>query len=167
MGLSSWLRTALRKLFVGFRKQHSPTSQSGAGGSAPQKHYTDLTRFIFDTRHFKREPAKAKPGAFLPEQNLKTSALGKDGQTEDVVWAIGALVGKDRGKPPKARPDFDAGAVAEAKLTLEHDPVGGIPDLINLCGWPKEKDEQKSIAQLLCVRAKLVLRPAEENQPAR
>jgi hypothetical protein len=87
--------------------------------------------------------------------------LGKDGRTEDDVWAIGTLVGQDRGKPPKARADFDAGAVAEAKLTVEHDPVDGIPDHVNLCGWPKEKDVQKYIAQLLCARAKLVLAPSD------
>jgi hypothetical protein len=83
--------------------------------------------------------------------------------TEDEIWAIGTLVGKGRGKPPKTRADFDAGAVVEAKLTIEHDPVDGIPDHVNLCGWPKEKDERMSIAQLLCVRARLVLRTAVEQ----
>ena len=167
MGLSSWLRTVLRKLFAGFRKQHSPTSQSGGGRSAAPKPYTILTRFIFDTTHFrKKEPARAKPGAFLPQLNLKTSALGRDGKTEDDVWAIGILVGQERSKTPKARADFDAGAVAEVKLTIEHNPVDRIPDHVNLCGWPKGKDEQKSIAQLLCVRSKLVLHP-DEAQAAR
>jgi hypothetical protein len=89
--------------------------------------------------------------------------LGKDGLTEDEVWDIDNLVGEGHGKPPKARADFDAEAVAEAKLTIKHDPVDGIPDHVNLCGWPKEKDEQKSIAQLLCVRARLVLAAEPEH----
>jgi hypothetical protein len=73
-------------------------------------------------------------------------------------------IGEGRGKPPKARADFDVEAVSEAKLTIERDPLLGIPDHINLCGWPNEKDEQKSIAQLLCVRAKLLFPPVTGQQ---
>jgi hypothetical protein len=93
--------------------------------------------------------------------------LGKDGKSEDDVWTIGILIGQDRGKRPKARADFGDGVVAEAKLTIEHAPVNGIPDHVNIAGWPKEKDVQKSIAQLLCVRATLVIRHADESQAAR
>ena len=86
--------------------------------------------------------------------------MGKDGLTEYQIWAIGLLVGEGRGKPPKARADFDAGAVSSVKLTIEPDPLEAIPSHINLGGWPSEKDEQKSIAQELCVRAQLVLPPS-------
>jgi hypothetical protein len=165
MGLNSWLKTVLKKLLEGFRKQPSQSSsQSGVGGSPSTKRYTDLTRFIFYKGHFStKERAKPKPGAFLPSSDLKTSALGKEGLTGDKVWAIGVLVGKGRGKLPKARADFVAGDVTDAKLTIEPDPIDDIPDHVNLCGWPKEKDEQKSIAQLLCAHARLVL-PAEQIQ---
>jgi hypothetical protein len=137
---------------VGFKKRPSQT------GDHTPKQYAALTRFIFDTGHFyKKEPRKPKPNAFLPGPDLRTSALGKNGMTDDEVWAIGALVGQSRGKAPKARADFDSGAVRDAKLTIEHDPIPRIPDHVNLCGWRTEKDEQKSAAQVLCARSKLVL----------
>jgi hypothetical protein len=157
MGLSNWLKTVLRKFLEAFRKQHAPSDKG------PAKQYSNLVRFIFDKRHFSRAPTAPKPGAFLPDSDLKTSALGRNGLPEGEVWKIGLSIGEGRGKAPKARADFDAEAVSEAKLTIEHDPVIGIPDHVNLCGWPNEKDEQKSIAQLLCFRAKLLFPPATEQ----
>jgi hypothetical protein len=96
----------------------------------------------------------------LPQSNLRTSAIGRDSLTEYQIWAIGLLVGEGRGKPPKARADFDAGAVSSVGLTIEPDPLEGIPSHINLSGWPNEKDEQKFIAQELSVQAQLVLPPS-------
>lgn len=122
--------------------------------------YSVLTRFIFDKKHITKNPPKPKPGAFLPGPDLKTSAIGKDGLTEQQIWAIGLLVGEGREKSPKARADFGAEAVSSLKLTIEPDPLEGIPSHINLGGWPSEKDEQKSVAQELCVRAQLILPPS-------
>jgi hypothetical protein len=103
-----------------------------------------------------------KQGAFLPDSSLKTSALGKDTLKEDDVWKIGLLVGEARGKEPKARADFSAKVVLNANLTIQPDPEPKIPDHINLCGWPSEKDEQKAIALLLCAKSKLVFRSTSQ-----
>lgn len=104
-----------------------------------------------------------KPGAFLPESStLETSASWKDGLLEYEIWQIGLSVGEGRGKPPLARADFDTGAVSEAKLRLESDPMPHNSRHVNICGWPTAKDEQKSIALLLCKRATLLLREAAE-----
>lgn len=143
MGLSNWVRSVLKKLFEVSRKQHSQSEPQSAHISS--KHYTDLTRFIFDARHFSKAKERVKPGAFLPEADLKTSALGKDGLKEAEIWGIGLLVGRDRGKPPKARADFSPMTVSKAALTIEHAPLPDIPNHINLCGWPSEKDEQKLV----------------------
>lgn len=79
--------------------------------------------------------------------------------SEAEIWRMGGIIGAERAKPPKARADFAALAVTEAGLTIEHDPAPDIPDHVNLCGWPPEKDEQKSIAQILSARSKLFLAP--------
>jgi hypothetical protein len=160
MGLSNWLRAVRKKFLEAFRRQ---PAQIGSGSAA--KKYSDLTRFIFDKNHFSSVALKAKPGAFLPASDLKTSALGKDMLGEGEIWKIGLLVGQDRGKAPRARADFDDRAVGEAKLTIEPDPQPNIPDHLNLCGWPAQKDEQKDVALLLCARAKVVLRPGVRGKP--
>ena len=148
MELKNWVTTALRKFSEVFRRQPNLAPE-------PPK-YSTFTRFIFD-KHFTKQPLMAKPGAFLPGSGLKTSALGKDKLSERSIWEIGIAIGKARQRLPKARADFSDNAVKEAKLTVEHDPQTEIPDHVNLCGWPIEKDEQKSIALLLCQRSKLIL----------
>jgi hypothetical protein len=108
-------------------------------------------------------PAKPKPGAFLPKPpTLKISALWRDELPEQEIWKIGDLLGTTRGKQPLARADFDVAAVAEAKLAIEPDPEPH-PLHVNLCGWPIDKDEQKSIALLLCARSILLLREGSES----
>jgi len=77
--------------------------------------------------------------------------------SEREIWNIGDLLGTTRSKQPVARADFSAAAVSEAKLTIEPDPEPH-PRHVNLCGWPNGKDEQKSIALILCARSILLLR---------
>ena len=102
---------------------------------------------------------KAKPGAFLPQHStLKISALWRDELSEQEIWKIGDLVGTKRAKQPVARADFDVSAVSEARLVIEPDPEPQNPRHVNLCDWPVEKDEQKSIALLLCARSTLIVR---------
>lgn len=81
--------------------------------------------------------------------------------SETEIWRIGGIIGQERAKQPKARADFAAIAVNEAGLTIEHDPTPDIPDQVNLYGWPAEKDEQKSIAQILSARSKLLQAPLQ------
>ena len=103
-------------------------------------------------------PAKPKPGAFLPKPpTLKISALWRDELPEPEIWKIGDLLGITRTKQPLARADFDAADVSEAKLAIEPDPKPH-PRHVNLSGWPIDKDEQKSIALLLCARSTLIVR---------
>ena len=158
MGLSNCLRVVHRKFLEVF-KRRAPV------GSEAAKEYSDFTRFIFEKRHFSVNPQKARPGAFLPDSDLKTSAVGKNGFTEEQLWNFGVLIGQERNKSPKARADFDAQVVAEAKLTIENDPQPSIPSHINLGGWPTEKDEQKNIAVFLCAKAKLLLRTMSTSAP--
>jgi hypothetical protein len=155
MGLSNWLRAVLKKSFEALRGWLAD-KQSGDCRTASQFSY--LTRFIFDRNHFSRAKLVPKPGAFLPESStLKTSASWKDDLSEYEIWKIGLAVGEGRGKPPRARADFDLGAISEVKLSLESDPMPDNSRHVNICGWPTAKDEQKSIAMLLSKRATLQL----------
>jgi len=121
--------------------------------------YSLLARFIFQKSQFSRTPAKPKQGAFLPHPStLRISALWRDGLSEQNIWNIGDSLGAARSKQPLARADFDAATVSEAKLTIEPDPLPQIPQHLNLCGWPSEKDKQKAIALELCARSTLIVR---------
>lgn len=126
--------------------------------SATSSQHSRLARFIFQDAHFRRQtPAAPKPSAFLPRPpDLKISALWRDALSEAEIWTAGDLLGATRGKP-RARADFDLAAVSEANLTIELDTAPH-PRHVNLCGWPIPKDEQKSIALLLCARSTLVVR---------
>ena len=138
--------------------------QSAEAGPARPHQYSLLARFIFQEGHYrKKAPAQPKPGAFLPRPStLKTSALWRDKLSEQEIWNIGDLLGTARSKQPLARADFDVAAVSEAKLAIEPDPEPH-PRHINLCGWPNGKDEQKSIALLLCARSILLVREDSES----
>ncbi len=100
-----------------------------------------------------------KPAAFLPSENsLKMSAIWVDELAEDEVWQIGDHVGEGRQKPALGRADFQARVVSELELTIEPDPAPH-PRHVNICGWPLEKDQRIAIAQDLCVRSALRIRP--------
>ena len=119
-----------------------------------------LARFIFQSGHYRKiAPPKPKPNAFLPDPSkLKTSAIWRDKLSEQEIWKTGDLLGTKRGEKPPARADFGIATVSEAKLTIEPDPLPQIPQHLNLCGWPIDKDEQKAIALLLCARSTLIVR---------
>ncbi len=153
MGLKTWLRLVLNKLSGVLRRRPADAGMTGS----PQ--YSLLARFIFQKSQFSKIPAKPKQGAFLPHPStLKISALWRDGLSEQDIWKIGDSLGAARSKQPLARADFGIATVSEAKLTIEPDPLPQIPQHINLCGWPIDKDEQKSIALLLCARSSLIVR---------
>ncbi len=156
MGLKTWLRLALNKLSGVLRRRPADAGMTGSPQCPP---YSLLARFIFQKSQFSKTPAKPKQGAFLPHPStLKISALWRDKLSEQEIWNIGDLLGTGRSKPPLARADFDLPTVSEAKLTIEPDPLPKIPQHLNLCGWPIDKAEQKSIALLLCARSTLIVR---------
>ena len=153
MALSNWLRAVLNRLSTVLKRRPADAGMTGS----PQ--YSLLARFIFQGGHYrKKAPATPKPGAFLPKPpTLEISALWRDTLPEREIWTIGDLLGKARSQQPPARADFDVAAVSEAKLTIEPDPKPH-PLHVNLSGWPIDKDEQKSIALLLCARSTLIVR---------
>lgn len=100
-----------------------------------------------------------KPAAFTPPPSGKLSCFWIDQLSEDVIWQIGDdVAGKPRGKRTLARAEVTRAAIAEAGLEVEDAPRPH-PRHFDLCGWPTEKDEIKSVAIELCVRATLRVRP--------
>jgi hypothetical protein len=67
------------------------------------------------------------------------------------------VIGRPRGKSALARAELTRGHIGEVGLLIEDDPKPH-PNHLNLCGWPSEKDEIKSVAIELCARAKLRVR---------
>jgi len=119
--------------------------------------YANLSRFIFDKRHFSISKRVPKPSAFN-DLTLRPSAFWIDQLLEDDIWRLGDVVaGAQRKRPAIARADFGKNEVIRIGLTVEPDPEPD-PRHVELCGWPSEKDERMVVAQELCVRSQLRLR---------
>lgn len=130
------------------------------GGSDPiaGKKPATLSRFI-DKRHFSIQKFRPKPGAFLPSSDLKTSAFKIDGLREDEIWWIAdnIVARESQRAPAPARADILSTVVLDARLSIEPEPEFH-PRHINICGWPREKEQQKAIDLDLCAAALLRVR---------
>lgn len=129
--------------------------------SSPAEPYavTRISRYIYHRSAFSVSQHKAKPSAFLPPPDLKMSSVFVDGLPEHAIWDIGDILGQLRTAPQSvvARADFHAGILPGENLTIEFDAEPH-PRHINICGWPPEKDAQKSIALSLSDKSELQIR---------
>jgi hypothetical protein len=98
-----------------------------------------------------------KPAGFTPPKSGKLSAFWIDELATEAIWPLGDFVGKPRGKSALAFAELGTDDVAAVGLVTEGDPKPH-PRHVNICGWPVEKDEIKSLALELCARAKLQVR---------
>ena len=73
-----------------------------------------------------------------------------DDLQEGEIWSVGDDVGRARGRNVVARADIKDSAVKLAGLSIDLTP-GVHRNHVDACGWPIEKDEQKSIAVELCM----------------
>jgi len=85
------------------------------------------------------------------------SAFWIDDLALEAIWPLGDLAGEPRGKAALAFAQLRRADVAAVGLFTEDDPKPH-PRHVNVCGWPTEKDEIKSLALELCVRATLRIR---------
>jgi hypothetical protein len=153
MGLNSFLKFVRLKFSAVLKKQLA--KEKALANSTGQ--YTTLSRFIFRSGDFNRSQNRPKPSAFLPPPDLRTSAFWIDQLSEPEVWWIGDNVAAGVRGSPSARADITASTVFDTGLKIEPDPTPH-PRHIDICGWPPEKDKQKSIALDLCAFALLRLR---------
>lgn len=114
-----------------------------------------LTRFIFRTSHFKN--GEVLPTAFLPHpRRLDCSCYRIRTDNENTIWRAGKKIGAVSKRSVKARADFDSAIVfSETKLEIDFDT----PTHANVINWPKDKEDQLEIAQILCERSLLVEKP--------
>lgn len=152
MGLSSFLALVRQKLSRVFQRLTGSSARS-PHTTAPT--LTTLARFLFERKHFSGK--RVKPPGFTPPKSGKLSAFWIDELTPEGIWPLGDLAGNPRGKPALAFAELERMDVAGLGLVLEDDPKPH-PRHVNICGWPTEKDEIKSLALELCARAKLHVR---------
>ena len=121
---------------------------------------TNLSRFIFDRKHFSSLNKRVKPAAFN-DPNLRVSSFWIDILTDHQIWHIGDTVaGGPRKKPTIARADFRKSDVLDLKLSIEADPKPHARH-VEVCSWPTEKDARILLAIELCVRSQLLIREAK------
>jgi hypothetical protein len=114
-----------------------------------------LSRFIFSTRHFSRQPPRVKAEAFMPNQG-EVSVFRVDGLTGPQIWEIGTDIAEKRHRNLYARGDTRAREVRQTGLDVS--PMEPPARHANIVGWPEDdKPRQKLIALQLAAAATLVL----------
>ena len=122
-----------------------------------------LTRFITESRHFKKD--RALPRAFEPKYEddrgrFETSGFRTLGLANHAIWEIGAReVEPTRRKPVLARAEIDIEHVLLNDLAVIRDEPPHRHAVI--VGWPdgdEDKPRRKSIQQELASHARLFLK---------
>ena len=109
-----------------------------------------LSRFLPHKKHFSVEKNCVKPSAFRPnKKNLQLSTSVTSGLSESETWSL-CLLDHFYG-----RGDLEVGAFLSLDLIVDRDD--NPPRHVNITDWPHDKASQKSLAQQLAARAKLVL----------
>jgi hypothetical protein len=115
-----------------------------------------LSRFIFTTRHFRRQPLRVKAEAYMPREG-QVSVFRVDGLIAAQIWEIGDEIAETRDRTLYARGDIKAREVGRSGLDIV--PAQPPPRHANIVGWPEnDKPRQKLIALQLAAVATLVLK---------
>lgn len=117
-----------------------------------------LARFIYQSSYIRASDGTVKPNAFLPPANLLCSVTRHLHATELELWSVGDQVAVLRNATLHGRADIVAESCTKQGLAVQKQPVQDNPNHADICGWPADKAEQKSIAQLLAADATLVRR---------
>ncbi|CAN5461569.1 hypothetical protein BH20ACI3_BH20ACI3_34890 [soil metagenome] len=113
-----------------------------------------LSRFIFSTRHFGRQPLRVKADAYMPSQG-QVSVFRVDGLIAAQIWKIGDEIAEERDRTLYARGDIKAREVGRSGLDIL--PAEPPARHANIVGWPEnDKPRQKLIALQLAAVATLV-----------
>ena len=116
-----------------------------------------ISRFIFDKKHFSAQRNEAKPKAFFPARDGRTSVFLVAGLGEKEIWDIGvSFVAVLRQRELQARADLTEQDVSDVGLVVTPESSQH-PLHANLEGWPREKEEKKGLAQDLAALATLVI----------
>jgi hypothetical protein len=125
--------------------------------SAPLRPLDLLARFLLQRSHFNLNQQVVKPIAFLPPGDLRTSVFRTYDLSDDEIWTLGLdRVAYPSGRTLYGRAELNVASVMSVGLQVEADDVP--LRHASICGWPREKDHQKSLAQELAANAVLKLR---------
>jgi len=132
-----------------------PSKQRSAGSSAVLVGADVLSRYLTSIRHYSRQdPKRVTPTAFLPsDDDGTTSTYHTSGLTDEEIWSLGHAhvhVHKIYGRGDVAVSTVTAnGLVVDA----DYEPTRHV----NIAGWPRDVDDQLSLAQSLAAEATLHL----------
>lgn len=115
-----------------------------------------LTRFLIASNQFAASKLRVKPVAFLPGPDETTSVFRTAGLTQNQAWSLGQRhVAAPRNRQLHAMAEFLAADAHELRLAVVADDRPRRH--ASLVGWPAAKDARLQLAQLLAVRARLIL----------
>ena len=117
----------------------------------------NITRYIFDRKQFAPTTARVKPAAWEPASDNFTSVCRIRDLTESEIWDLGREYVATIQRPTiLARADVSVRFVNGLGLSIEASEPP--PRHANM-GWPSEKHEMLSKAQVLAAESVLRLKP--------
>lgn len=114
-------------------------------------------RYIMYGKHMNAD-GTVKPAALIPYRHVECSVTLHSGRNEEAIWHNGEDVAKLRGCSLAGRVDMPVSTIRESsderiKMDVVHEPIREEDNMgyvnehhAEIIGWPKEKNEQKSIA---------------------
>lgn len=118
-----------------------------------------LARYIVFSK-FIRKDQTVKPGAFMPHPYLDLSVTRHLDATETEIWQVGQDVAQTQNRALHGRSDIQARDCRISSLKVKSKPLSNNPNHADIEGWPKEKQDQKSIAlELAAAASKLIPTP--------
>ncbi len=117
-----------------------------------------VARYLLDKGAFSRENARVKPRALEPAKgDQKTSVFRTYDLAEEEIWSIGDRhVAIPQSKMLLGRAELLVRDIQSVGLDLEPDDKP--PRHASIIGWPIEKNEWKSLSQVLAALAVLRVR---------
>jgi len=108
----------------------------------------ELSRFVFSSKHIKKQEGVVKAAAFLPNSKGKTSIFRKSRMLPEEYENKKIVIAEKRELKLKAVALINASTVLNANLQIEPEESEHKwhADIIS---WPIDKDEQKLMAQVL------------------
>lgn len=120
-----------------------------------------LGRFLTDKSYFNSNGAK--PKAFMPPHNLRLSVFRIVGLQIEQIWKLGeehvlSTIPESSAGMKNIYGIADTKAFRLEKLDLYVTATDHPPRHAEICGWPEEKEKQKSIAQEIAADAETTIR---------
>ena len=122
-----------------------------------------LGRYLTEKAYFSVIKNAVLPKAFMPPPNLELSVFRIDGLRLEQIWEMGerqvlATMPKSVAGTKRINGIADIKVYKVQQLDLNVQPTASPPRHANICGWPEEKERQKSIAQELAAEAEMKLK---------